>query len=123
MIGRTKLGNEVYEGKFDLTTEPVALKFIPKKVTGYGAMKDRLDTELACLTKLKHTNILHANIQNLLDVVEKPLHMVRIVDYSNSLTCGNIMQYFLQEKVGFALAWEQAEVVILKYTHTYTLSY
>jgi len=108
-LGKNRLGCDVYEGKFDLTGEFAALKFIPKKVLMKASIKDRLDTELACLTKLKHPNI-----QNLLEVVEKPQHIVRLYDYSSTLTGGNIRHYLRAQRDGFALVWEQAQVVLLQ---------
>ena len=108
-LGRNRLGCDVYEGTFDLTGESAALKFIPKKSLMKGSIKDRLDTELACLTKLKHPNI-----QNLLEVVEKPQHIVRIYDYSSTLSGGNIRHYLREQREGYALVWEQAQVVLLQ---------
>ena len=109
LVGRDRLCCDVHEGKFDLTGECVALKFIPKKAMVNGLIKDRLDTELACLTKLKHTNI-----QNLLEIVDKPQHIVRLYDYSSTMTGGNIRHYLREQREGFALVWEQAQVVLLQ---------
>ena len=109
LVGRNRLGFDVHEGKFDLTGECVALKFIPKVVLVNGFIKDRLDTELACLTKLKHVNI-----QNLLEIVDKPQHIVRLYDYSSTLTGGNIRHYLREQREGFALVWEQAQVVLFQ---------
>ena len=109
LVGRDRLCCDVHEGKFDLTGECVALKFIPKKSLMISTIKDRLDTELACLTKLKHTNI-----QNLLEEVENPQHIVRLYDYSSTLTGGNIRHYLREQREGYALVWEQAQVVLLQ---------
>ena len=120
MVGKDSLDCDVYEGKSHVTSgDNVALKFIPNNAMLLENIKKRLDIELACLTKLKHTNI-----QNLLEVIENPQHVVRVYDYDSSLTGGNIRQYFLQERNGFALDWEQTQAVMLQLisavTHLHT---
>jgi len=118
LIGKDSLDCDVHEGKSDATGEIVSIKVIPKNVMLIEDMKKRLDTELACLTKVNHTNI-----QNLLQVIDNPEHIVRVYDYG--LTGGNLRQYFLQqEQPGFALDWEQTQTVMLQLiaavTHLHT---
>ena len=107
----SSLGCDVYDGKSNVTGERVTLKFISKNSMLTEEIKNRLDIELACLTKLKHTNI-----QNLLEVIVQPQHIVRVYDYCGmSSGSGNIRQYLLQERNGiFALDWEQTQTVMLQ---------
>ena len=112
LIGKDNLDCDIREGASDSTGENVAIKFIPKHSMLIENVKKRLDIELACLTKLKHTNI-----QNLLQVIEKPQYIVRVYDYS---TGENLRQYLLQEQQGFALDWEQTQTVMLQITSAVT---
>ena len=112
LVWKDSLECDIHEGVSDSTGENVAIKFISKNSMLIEDVKKRLDNELACLSKLKHTNI-----QNLLQVIENPQHIVRVYDYS---TGGNVRQYFLQKQQGFSLDWEQSQTVMLQITAAVT---
>ena len=112
LIGKDCLDYDIHEGVSDSTGKNVAIKFISKNSMLIEDVKKRLNSELACLSKLKHTNI-----QNLLQVIENPQHIVHVYD---CCTGGNVRQYFLQEQQGFALDWEQTQSVMLQITSAVT---
>eukprot|EP01034_Spumella_vulgaris_P024383 gene24383-30724_t len=84
MLGKGGFG-EVRHGEHQLTLEKVALKFLRKSDIHSLGAAERTNTEIQCLTALKHTNIIR-----LLQHMESAHHVVLVFELMQG---GDLMKY------------------------------